>query len=316
MENPFDYLIKSEVIPGGRGRDKPDSDFDPEQLKAGMKVEREHIEGSNLSEEEINNATKEITKDHLTESKDYYVELKKMEAKMEKAEGAFRGGDPEYMQMKREAKLDQMRDADTAAESEGDVEEEEPSEEEIQADQEKKDKQSEKLASLNVDKAIPFTPFGGVEVTPPSTDYKVVDERRDSKYSDEFKGKRPKFKPTGKLDRREHRNEVWSEALGFKIPPNGNPLSYLRQFVMVGDKEGYDKARKLMFKAVNEEESTEELGPKWLLKYVDSFPREQLVTVAQKLWGNDFSYDDSMDEEFIRLDIKGTLLDRLESKNA
>ena len=52
----------AEKLVGGEGDNRPDSAFDPEQLK-------------------------EIVKDHLTESADYYKKLKVMEADMEKSEG-------------------------------------------------------------------------------------------------------------------------------------------------------------------------------------------------------------------------------------
>jgi len=48
---------------------RPDSDYDPEQLKAGVEVEMEHTEDPAV-------ATK-IAKDHLDERKDYYVIVKR-----------------------------------------------------------------------------------------------------------------------------------------------------------------------------------------------------------------------------------------------
>jgi hypothetical protein len=69
----------TEKLKGGKGDNRPDSDFDPEQLKAGIKVEAEHTTDKVKA--------KEIVKDHLTESADYYKKLKVMEADMEKSEG-------------------------------------------------------------------------------------------------------------------------------------------------------------------------------------------------------------------------------------
>lgn len=70
--------VKEKVV-GGIGDGKPDSEFDPEQLAAGMKVEREHTKDEATA--------REIAKDHLTEDKDYYKKLKKMEGanKVEKS---------------------------------------------------------------------------------------------------------------------------------------------------------------------------------------------------------------------------------------
>jgi len=58
-------------IKGGLGDGKPDSDFDPIQLKKGIKVESEHTKDPNIA--------KEIAKDHLTEDPEYYIKLNKME---------------------------------------------------------------------------------------------------------------------------------------------------------------------------------------------------------------------------------------------
>lgn len=50
----------------------PDSEFDPDQLKMGIAVEKEHTK-SNL-------IAKLIAKDHLKEDPKYYSKLKKMES--------------------------------------------------------------------------------------------------------------------------------------------------------------------------------------------------------------------------------------------
>jgi len=59
---------------------RPDSDYDPEQLKAGIKVEHEHTDDDKIA--------KIIAKDHLDEFPTYYIELAKMEdaLKQEKQE--------------------------------------------------------------------------------------------------------------------------------------------------------------------------------------------------------------------------------------
>lgn len=61
---------KAEVLRGGRGDDRPDSAFDPEQLRAGVKEEMEHTDDPAEA--------KEIAKDHLTMDKRYYIKLKRM----------------------------------------------------------------------------------------------------------------------------------------------------------------------------------------------------------------------------------------------
>lgn len=59
---------------GGKGSKYPDSFFDSKQLKIGIKVELEHTKSKRVA--------KAIAKDHLLESPQYYVELKKMEKKL------------------------------------------------------------------------------------------------------------------------------------------------------------------------------------------------------------------------------------------
>lgn len=93
MRNPFaeanstsrntnymaDYFAKqSGLIPGGLAdkAGKTAKDFDPKELKKGMKVEREHTSQKGLE--------KEIAMDHLTEDPHYYEKLQKMEKKSAK----------------------------------------------------------------------------------------------------------------------------------------------------------------------------------------------------------------------------------------
>jgi hypothetical protein len=68
-----------EILEGGKGDNKPDSEFNKEKLKEGVKHEREHTKKKQIA--------KEIAKDHLTEDKDYYERLEAIEKK-----GAFEYG--------------------------------------------------------------------------------------------------------------------------------------------------------------------------------------------------------------------------------
>ena len=61
-----------EILKGGLADDLPDSDFDLDQLKKGMEVEKEHTNNPEVAEE--------IAKDHLKEDPKYYDKLAKMEA--------------------------------------------------------------------------------------------------------------------------------------------------------------------------------------------------------------------------------------------
>lgn len=63
-----------EKLSGGKGDNRPDSDFDPKWLAAGIKVESEHTDDPAVA--------KEIAKDHLTEDPLYYKKLRMIEKSM------------------------------------------------------------------------------------------------------------------------------------------------------------------------------------------------------------------------------------------
>jgi len=70
-EQTFVQTLKRQGI----SKNKPDSDFDPTELKMGIEVEKEHVPNLEIA--------KEIAKDHLAEIPDYYTRLKKMEKQAE-----------------------------------------------------------------------------------------------------------------------------------------------------------------------------------------------------------------------------------------
>jgi hypothetical protein len=62
-------LIKdAEVLLGGKSDRTPDSKFDVKQLRLGVKEESEHTKNKALQ--------KEIAKDHLAETPNYYTKLR------------------------------------------------------------------------------------------------------------------------------------------------------------------------------------------------------------------------------------------------
>jgi len=65
------YGLLSDFLSGGRSKDFKGK-YDPEQLKMGVEVEKEHIDNELIA--------LKISKDHLAEIPDYYTKLKKMEA--------------------------------------------------------------------------------------------------------------------------------------------------------------------------------------------------------------------------------------------
>jgi len=66
-------IIKSDKLKGGLADNKTPKDFNKESLEEGIKVEMEHTNNKNTA--------REIAMDHLTEDKDYYKKLKRIEKK-------------------------------------------------------------------------------------------------------------------------------------------------------------------------------------------------------------------------------------------
>ena len=63
--------IAKDLIPGGLGDKKTDRDFNPEQLRKGIKVEYEHTKSRQIATE--------IARDHLSEDPRYYDKLELIE---------------------------------------------------------------------------------------------------------------------------------------------------------------------------------------------------------------------------------------------
>lgn len=76
VETEIYKLLFSFLKKLGKHKSAPDSDFDPQELEMGRKVELEHTDNKWIAEL--------IAKDHLSEFKDYYTRLTKMEKDAEK----------------------------------------------------------------------------------------------------------------------------------------------------------------------------------------------------------------------------------------
>jgi len=76
IDNIINGIDSSDKLEGGKADDVPDEEFDEEQLDKGKDVEKEHTDDDELA--------KEIAKDHLEESGNYYKDLEKMENKEKK----------------------------------------------------------------------------------------------------------------------------------------------------------------------------------------------------------------------------------------
>ena len=71
LENHI-YMILTDLLKGvGKHKIVPDSKFDQNELRMGIKVEMEHTDNKAIA--------KEVAKDHLVECKSYYTRLAKME---------------------------------------------------------------------------------------------------------------------------------------------------------------------------------------------------------------------------------------------
>jgi len=64
-------LSDTDLLHGGKADNRPDSDFNPQQVAEGVKHESEHIDNPE--------AAKEIAKDHLAENPQYYTDLQQIE---------------------------------------------------------------------------------------------------------------------------------------------------------------------------------------------------------------------------------------------
>lgn len=74
------YELLTGLLKGvGKHKEVPVTKFDPNEIKMGMEVEKEHTDSEAIAQQ--------IAKDHLAEIPDYYTRLKKMEEEGKKAIG-------------------------------------------------------------------------------------------------------------------------------------------------------------------------------------------------------------------------------------
>jgi hypothetical protein len=71
MEKIKIIIKNTEKLKGGKGDNRPDSDFNKKDLEHAIKHEMEHTKNQSIA--------KEIAKDHLSEDPNYYKKLKKIE---------------------------------------------------------------------------------------------------------------------------------------------------------------------------------------------------------------------------------------------
>ena len=74
------YELLSGLLKGvGKHKEVPVTNFDPEQVKLGLEIEKEHSDSPAIAQQ--------IVKDHLAEIPDYYTRLNKMEDEAKKSMG-------------------------------------------------------------------------------------------------------------------------------------------------------------------------------------------------------------------------------------
>jgi len=74
------YELLTGLLKGvGKHKEVPVTKFNPEQIKMGLEVEKEHTDSPAIAQQ--------IAKDHLAEIPDYYTRLKKMEDEAKKSMG-------------------------------------------------------------------------------------------------------------------------------------------------------------------------------------------------------------------------------------
>jgi len=157
--------------------------------------------------------------------------------------GAFRGGDPEEIRIKREEKMQEMQDAgemddtgDTGDEVTQDEVEEAQQEDEMKKEDQGKSMVAKAASILSQDN---LHAAGGSQVSPVDTfgDYNPHDANGTPlavKYayrSDE--GPEPYFQP-GPIRAGKNQHKDWSDVLGIRIPLTGEPVQYLRRFLKQG----------------------------------------------------------------------------------
>ena len=74
------YELLTGLLKGvGKHKDVPVTKFDPKEVEMGLEVEKEHTDSPAIAQQ--------IAKDHLSEIKDYYSRLKKMEGEAKRSMG-------------------------------------------------------------------------------------------------------------------------------------------------------------------------------------------------------------------------------------
>lgn len=142
---------RGELIPGGKGEGKSPLEFDPEQIKLGMKVEMEHTDDPMVA--------LEITLDHLTEDPEYYTvkDTPENSAQAGASKDAAEGGEEGEEEEKPESDDEEMTDVLLGYEPKN-VGDEIESDEEGETQEKAEDEEAPENAQISVDPNLDATP--------------------------------------------------------------------------------------------------------------------------------------------------------------
>lgn len=313
------FIKSKDIIPGGLADRKTDKDFDQEALAAGQKVEMEHTKDPKIA--------REIARDHLAEDPNYYKKL----AKMEKAGAAEPGYyDPEQIRIKREEEAGkkgepgEIDDADSGQSSVDDPDAADPGAQELQR-QKEEDKRAEKSTS-GMGGMI-----SGAQVSPVETgeDYVPRDKNQEPlvhPLSFHRPINPPAWVEVGPTRGGANQWKLWSDVVGARVPAL-SPAMHLRQFK--NDPQALEEERNILARSISkadpqpeqdQEQAVSEEDPhqvvaegKKLLNAIPQLNENQLRKVAKRIWGDDYEYGDWADEDYIRSDVTGSIMDMVES---
>lgn len=255
---------------------------------------------------------------------------------MSKAEGEFRGGDPEEIRLKREEKREEMEATGQMDEGEDEEEEVDDADRE-EAEQAEADK-ADMAASLGKATSVAIA---GQQVSPVGTAEYIPKDKNGEPLNEPLRFRGDMEQPwveVGPPRQGKNQEKPWSEVLGLPpaMAPAGPPIwrqalrEQRREELGLTPRPGMAKAQEEAPGAAEEVDNsgsrtTVEVGrpalgsiqaARQLLDAVPQMSPEQLVQVSKVIWGDDYEYGDYADEDYIREDVIGSLMDVIEGHAA
>jgi hypothetical protein len=217
--------------------------------------------------------------------------------------GAFRGGDPEELQRKKEEKREEREAEGTAEEEALTAEDIDPEEIAIAAEEDNQRKEDQGKSLIAKAAAILSAPVSPVDHY---GDYSPHDHNGDPlelKYADRIGKQEPYIQP-GPVRAGENQHKTWSEVLGIKIPLSGEPIQHLRRYWKQGKYGEMEKEREKLVRAMPFFVRYPETGILWkavIYKGIGDAPRMHHKYVSRKwdtaVGGWEYTYADEMHPE-------------------